>query len=314
MSSSSSSVWAILAHQHPTAFQAATVRNLSASLSSLMPVHVVLDATTRRNDSCPSKLRRCVQDDGSAVTRMAAAWRELAGVPVAVATLPAVVAAFPSFADRSERLATADVGWRTHEYVLLTLRHEQQLPHADHYWVSESDCFFKGDVSAWVERISASYPSEDLLPRSPPATRGWVHRKQELENQPMFLRNHTQAWHMSYEHVRRFSTRLLDALFTLLAVDAYIWGEALAPTTCRTVAIFSCSIGSEAANEVEGWPIDRWRSLSNPRNPAARYRALAPVPVFAELRSGRWYHGVPMGSTVYLPPRPKSRPPRGPSG
>ena len=48
--------------------------------------HVVLDATTRRNDSCPSTLRRCVQDDGSAVTRMAAAWRELAGVPVAVAT------------------------------------------------------------------------------------------------------------------------------------------------------------------------------------------------------------------------------------
>lgn len=276
-----------------------------------VPLTVILDATTRRsNASDCGTLRRCTHDPLSAAARSEAAWRSQTGggganVEVVTATQADVAAVFPSFADRQRRLNTADVGWRTHEYVLLTLRQQRRLPVASFFWVSEADVFFKGDAASWLQRTEAAHPRDDLLPPSPRAPRGWVQFGQERDNQPGYLRGRRDTWHASQEHVRRFSTRLLDALHTALALDTYVWGEALAPTICQAVALFHCAAGGAGlevrrnsssspadADEQDGagWPRDEWAFVQTQRG---RFQTLAPTPPWSELPSERWWHREP---------------------
>tara|TARA_B110001452_G_scaffold73272_2_gene59323 strand:+ start:1459 stop:2430 length:972 start_codon:yes stop_codon:yes gene_type:complete len=302
------SAWAVLAHRPPSPFEAAFVRNLSRALRPInVPLTVMLDATTRRsNASDCGTLRRCTHDPLLAA-KTEAAWLSRtadANVAVVTATQADVASIFPSFVDRQRRLNTADVGWRAHEYVLLTLRQQRRLPAASFYWVSEADVFFKGDAAAWVRRTQAAHAIDDLLPPSPRAPRGWVQFTQERDNQPGYLRGHDRrgAWHASQEHVRRFSGRLLDALHTSLALDVYVWGEALAPTLCHTVALFHCAgggdglevrSGSSSADEhdgARGWPRDTWSIVQTQRG---RFQSLAPTPPWSELPSERWWHREP---------------------
>lgn len=304
------SAWSVLAHRPPSPFEASFVRNLSRALQPInVPLTVMIDATTHRsNASDCGTLRRCTHDPLIA-SRTEAAWRtqtaDHTNVAVVTATQADVASVFPSFVDRQRRLNTADVGWRTHEYVLLTLRQQRRLPSARFYWVSEADTFFKGCLVSWVRRTQAAHPTDDLLPPSPRAPRGWVQFGQERDNQPGYLRapGRRGAWHASQEHVRRFSSRLLDALHTALTLDVYVWGEALAPTICHAVAFFNCADGGpglevrrnssvDPADEQDstGWPRDKWAFVQTQRG---RFQTLAPTPPWSELPSGRWWHREP---------------------
>jgi len=144
--------------------------------------------------------------------------------------------------------------------VLLTLRHLKRLPAASQYWVSEAGVFFKGDVSLWVHRVQSTCPTEDLLPAPQKARPDWPHRKDDPLYQPALLRDGAKRWWMTRTHVRRLSSRLrlLDAVFTILSLDVYIYGEALAPSVCVNAKLLNCQ---EITNSSTGRGAIEWPAL-----------------------------------------------------
>ena len=115
--------------------------------------------------------------------------------------------------------------WGHHETSLL------MVPGIQHgwykyVWVVESDVVFMGDLRAWGG--TEHWRGADLVQETSSLdSSNWVHRTQcggSLCDKPQWS---------SWEHVRRFSSRMLSVLRDYYAKGDYLWGEAFAPSVCE---------------------------------------------------------------------------------